>query len=688
VSSRKRQQRRFYLRLFAHGRDLIHRLRASDSTFMVLAAIVIGLLGGVGAILIQTLIEIFREAFWSVPELSLAYLSQLPIYIRIGVPVLGSAIVGLIITYWAKEAKGHGVPEVMEAIALRDGIIRPRVVLAKLLASATYIGAGGSVGREGPVIQIGSAIGSTLGQFLHINPQRMKVFVACGAASGIAAAFNAPIAGAMFAIEVILGDFAVAQFSPIVIASVMATVVSRSYYGDHTAIIIPAYELLSPWELIPYAVLGLLSGLVALLFIRTLHGLEEFFQRWPVHQMVQIMLGGLGIGVLAYFVPNILGVGYETMDLALRGDIAWHMLFMLIFLKLIATSLSLASGGSGGVFAPSLFLGTMTGGFFGELVNRFWPGISASSGAYALVGMGAVVAGATHAPITAVIIIFEMTNDYLIILPLMIATIIATLLTTKVQKESIYTIKLASRGIDLDRGREVNLLRSIAIGNVLGKDNLTIAPDLRLATILEILRNTDRQQLYVIDKDEKLLGSIAMRDIQPLLGQEGNVTNLIIAMDIVNTQLPRLSIDDNLATAMQYFGKWQYEELPVVSGETLLGSLSRHQAIDAYNRAVASRNIGNQVTSSLKHLGQMESVPLTGEYELAEIHLPHSLIGKTLASARLRQKYGIQVILMKRRGSDGQERQFSPTPQEKLMAGDRLYVLGQPRQIQKLRQAP
>ena len=688
MQSFKRKVKRISLLTNSSILDSINRFRATEHTFMVIIAIIIGILGGFGAIGVQKLIIFFREFFWGSKEFTIEYLSTLPLYIRIGVPVVGSMVVGFVIQFYAREAKGHGVPEVMEAIALHNGIIRARVVFAKLFSSAIYIGAGGSVGREGPVIQIGSAIGSAVGQFIRVNPQRMRVFVACGAASGIAAAFNAPIAGALFAVEIILGDFAVAQFSPIVISSVMATVVSRHFLGDHLAFAIPVYHLVSPWELIPYAVLGLLSGLVALLFIKVLYGMEDFFDKWKTNDIIKTMLGGLGIGLTALLFPYVLGVGYETMDNALLGNMTWKLMFILIFIKIFATSLSLASGGSGGIFAPSLFLGTMTGGFFGALVYQFWPGLSGGAGAYALVGMGAVVAGATHAPITAILIIFEMTNDYKIILPLMIAVIIATLLTTKLQKESIYTMKLIRRGIDLFGGREVNLLKSIKISSIINKDILTIPPEMNLMNMLKLLKATNHNQLYVVNNKEKYLGSISMMEMKPLLGEESEVSNLIIALDLMNKNFPLVKEDDNLDTIMKFFVKWESEEFPVInSDKAVIGSISRYQAINSYNQELAARNVSEEVSSSIKHLDRTESVTLTGGYLLAEIHLPKSLVGKSIKGARIRQKFGVQIILIKRRADDGEERQFSPTPDEKFIENDRIIILGTGKQIQKIKES-
>ena len=432
-------------------------LKASEHTTMTILAVIVGLAGGFGAIGFRYLIEFFQSiSYGSVGNLIDA-VQSIPWYFRIGIPAAGGLLVGPLVYFFAREAKGHGVPEVMEAVALRSGVIRKRVVFIKSLASAICIGTGGSVGREGPIVQIGSAIGSTIGQELKVSADRIRTLVGCGAAAGIAATFNAPIAGSMFALEIVLGDFGLATFSPIVISSVAATAVSRYFLGDAPAFIVPAYELISAWELPLYVILGLFCALVGVTFTKVLYRLEDMFDGLKFPEYLKAVLGGLTLGAMALVFPHLLGVGYEAIDLALIHKLSWWLMFLLVLCKILATSITIGSGGSGGIFAPSLFMGAMAGGFFGTGVHAIFPGMTASPGAYSIVGMGAVVSATTHGPLSAILILFELTGDYKIILPLMIACIIGSLASGQLFKESIYTLKLARRGVNIRAGKEVNL---------------------------------------------------------------------------------------------------------------------------------------------------------------------------------------------------------------------------------------
>ena len=672
---------RFGKSIYQKFLEYFDKAKMTEHTFVILVAILIGLLGGYGAVLINHSIRFFQYGFWQ-GELNLETIKTVPWYLKIIVPTFGGIVVGLVIRYVAKEAKGHGVPEVMEAIALKNGIIRPRVVLAKLFSSALYIASGGSVGREGPVIQIGAAVGSTVGQFFKVNSKRMRTFVACGAASGIAAAFNAPVAGALFAVEIILGDFAVPQFSPIVISSVTATIVSRHYLGDSPAFEVPAYQLVSPLELVNYAVLGFLAGLVALAFIKTLYYSEDLFDKFKTPEYIKGALGGLLIGFIGLQYPSIYGVGYDTMDLALRGNLIWHLALILVFIKIIATSISLGSGGSGGIFAPSLFLGAMLGAFYGNVIHTWFPDWTANPGAYALVAMGGVVGAATHGPIAAILIIFEMTNDYKIILPLMITTIVATLVASRLHKESIYTLKLVRRGINIFAGREMNVLKSLRISDVAKQTIEIVDQKTPFNKILEKIANSPHNYVYVIDENDKISGYISMQEIRQTMTDYENLQHLLIAADIARPKVKTVHESDNLDYVMKEFSRTGLDELPVLcddQSQNIVGTVWQRDVITAYNHQIFLRDMAGETGQSIKKLVHEKTVHVVDQYHLNEEEAPIQFIGKTIESIGLRKKYKLELLLIKRiKKSKGQEMidYIHPSAKTVLKEHDSLLIFG------------
>ncbi len=554
--------------------------------------VLVGLLGGLGAVGFRYLIEIFQTIIFG-SGLDLANVAPtLPWWKVLLGPVIGGALVGPLVYFFAREAKGHGVPEVMNAVAREQGIIRKRVVVVKTLASALSIGSGGSVGREGPIVQIGSALGSSIGQILRISNDQMRVLVACGAAAGIAATFNAPIAGAIFALEIILSDFALPTFTPIILASVISTVVSRAFLGNYPAFQAPHYQLESPWEIGFYCVLGILAGLVAVAFIVTLYKSEDLWDDWKIPEYLKAAIGGLIIGVMALRYPQIMGVGYQSISKALLGQEVWTVLVILVPLKIFATSITIGSGGSGGIFAPSLFTGAMLGGAFGYLVHSWFPGITANPGAYAIVGMGAVVAATTHAPIQAFLIIFELTQDYLIIPPLMICCVLATFVSRALKRESIYTLKLLRRGIDIEAGRDVNLLKSMVVNDFMTWHPETIREDTHFRELISILPYSEHTSFPVVDNNGNLVGMLSLRDFREVIFDE-TLGDVVIAKDIATIPALYVTTIDNLATAMSLINDNGIERLPVVQDgngpKKVVGILSQRDILSAYNRALEAR---------------------------------------------------------------------------------------------------
>jgi CIC family chloride channel protein len=571
----------------------LKQIRTNEHTIMAVLAVLVGLAGGLGAVVFRYLISLFQTMGYGGRNDLLELVVNLPWYYRVGVPVIGGLIVGPLVYFFAREAKGHGVPEVMEAIALKGGVIRKRVVVVKTLASAICIGSGGSVGREGPIVQIGSAVGSTLGQFMKVSADRMRILVGCGAAAGIAATFNAPIAGSMFALEIVLGDFGLATFSPIVISSVVATAVSRHYLGDTPAFIVPIYELVSAWELPMYLFLGLFCALVGITFTKTLYQIEDLFDAIKFPEYLKGIIGGLLLGTASLAFPQILGVGYGAIDMALMQKMAWWLLLVLVPGKILATSITIGAGGSGGIFAPSLFLGAMAGGFFGAVVHYLFPGITASPGAYSIVGMGAVVAATTHGPLSAMLILFEMTGDYKIILPLMLSCIIAAIAAGQLLRDSIYTLKLARRGIDIKEGKEVNILKSMFVKDVMNPNVETMPEALPLGKMAEQISKSKFNSFPVLNAQNQLIGILSFNDYNESIFDE-NLKDLVVARDLATTDLVTVSMEDNLWTALEKISAKDFAVLPVVSAQKpnkLEGVVSRRDIIGAYNKAVLKKSL-------------------------------------------------------------------------------------------------
>ena len=575
--------------------SLLKPLRTNEHAVMSILAVSVGLAGGYGAVGFRYLINFFQTLAYGSSKELLDIFPDTIWYYRMWLPALGGIIVGLLVYFFAREAKGHGVPEVMEAVALKSGIIRKRLVLVKALASAVCIGTGGSVGREGPIVQIGSAIGSTLGQVLKVSAARLRTLVGCGAAAGIAATFNAPIAGSMFALEIVLGDFGLATFSPIVISSVVATAVSRHYLGDVPAFLVPKYELVSAWEFPLYVILGLLCALVAVSFTRTLYWLEDVFDDLKFPEYLKPVLGGFVLGACALIFPQVLGVGYGAIDQALSQAYTWWFLLLLILMKILATSITIGSGGSGGIFAPSLFVGAMTGGFFGSIVHQALPEITASSAAYAIVGMGALVSGTTHGPLSAILILFEMTGNYRIILPLMTACIVSNLGAGQLMKESIYTMKLIRKGVDIREGKEVNILRSIRVGDVMNPKVETLYEGLGLELLAGKISKSKYNSFPVVNDRDQLVGILSFFDYNEAMFNE-DLKNLVVAKDLATDDVVTVTSEDNLYDALEKISFKDFALLPVVSPEDatrLVGILTRRDIIGAYDKAVIKRSLQN-----------------------------------------------------------------------------------------------
>ncbi len=665
---------------------LLDRLRLSGTTTLLVTAVLVGGGTGLGAVGFIKLIALVQGWFFGGGERYFGFLGR---GIFILIPIVGGLLSGPIISFFSKEAKGHGVPEVMQALALQGGRIRPRVVVAKIAASAFCIGSGGSAGREGPIVQVGAALGSTLGQWLKLSSDRIRNLVACGAAAGIAATFNAPIAGVVFAMEVILGELHLGDLGNVVISAVTASTISRIFLGQRPAFSIPDYSMRTPWEVILYAILGVIAALVATGFIRMLYWMEDKFDNWHFPDALKPAIGGLILGGLAVLYPTILGLGFvprqeallglpltnsiphvfgagfPVIEGALLGQLSFWLLFALIFLKPLATSLTLGSGNSGGVFAPSLFSGAALGGAFGYLVERIFPGMTAGVGAFATVGMAAVFAGAARAPFTAILIVFEMTDDIQLILPLMAAVIFSMIVSERMLKDSIYTLKLTRRGIRLHRGRDVDVMENITVKEAMRPSPKPVPCTLPLRTVPHLLDAARMHGLPVVDAEGRLQGVITIQDVES--AAESDKENLEQpVLQFCSQHLVVAYPDETLQRALERMSHRDIGRLPVVdhnNSSKLVGWISRADIIRAYERALTRR-----VTVQQQMMEARLGITVGIDVVECEVEDGSSIVGQALSDVNWPEDSLVASI---QRGGG----LIIPHGKTQLQVGDRLAVV-------------
>lgn len=554
---------------------------------MLFLAAFIGAFAGLGAYVLNLLVNAVHFSLFN----KLHNLAQ-PAWVSFSVlallPAIGGLIVGLIIHLFSRESRGHGVPSVIESIANRGGYIRPRVTFITSLTAGTTIGSGGSAGKEGPIVQIGAALGSTVGQLFNVSSERLKVLVGAGAGAGLAAVFNAPVTGVLFALEVLLADFSINAFTPIIFATVISTTISHYLIGSSPVLMMPVYYLESFYEYPIYLLMGVIGGFVAVFFTRILYASEDFFNRFKnMPDYVKPAIGGLLMGILALKFPELYGFDDQAIHRTLLERTEVWILFLLMLFKIFATSLSLGSGGSGGLFTPSLFIGATFGAFFGGLMNLLFPNITGSPGAYALVGMGIMIAGTTHATISALMLIFEITSNYQIILPLMLGTIIATITSRLIMRENIYTMKIALSGEYIFKGRNMTLLQSIPIRQHIRTDYEKVPENTPFAKILQLMRESDHSTFPVLNRRNRLLGTVSLQEIRAYMFDE-ELYPLLIAKDIAKEEPITIHPDQSLADVLRLFDLTDAEMLPVTerrSPKKLAGVIYRDELMRWYRKA-------------------------------------------------------------------------------------------------------
>jgi chloride channel protein, CIC family len=681
---------------FALARRFGLATREERVFFMLIG--VVGIIGGLLGVATEALIKAVQAVLWgsSGDLLALLLSHKVPGWVVVGAPAAGGVLVGLILLIGRQPPGSEGMGMLIEAVALSNGRIPARPVLIDAITAVATVGSGGSLGKEGPMIRVGAMLSSLFGERLGLPPHRVKILVGCGAAAGLAATYNIPIGGALFAMEVILGNFALEIFGPIVASSVIATLIARSVVGNVPFYAAPGYTLNSGWELLPYAGLGVVGALASLAFMFGIGAMRRLFHRMTlVPRPLRPLLGMTLVGVLGLYAPYALGRGYGTINLLLSGQLRLpprlglpHEFTILLLLalaaaKLLATALTAGSGGSGGLFTPSLAFGALVGGAYGYCIHWLWPHIASPYGAYAAVGMVAVMAGTSHAPISAILILFEFTGNYDLILPVMLAAIIASMLAKGLNRYSIYTESLRARGIELPWRLEEAVLAGLKAEDLMRPDPETLHPGDHYRKVVETFLAGRRQRLFVVGDDRRLLGAISLHDIKHVLEHPESLT-AVVAHDLMVPVTTVVHKDERLHHATQVFARSEYERLPVVDDEGhLLGMLAKRDLLAVYAQEVLGRPALLATFVSSDAGGSRQYVELPPDFSLRMMPVPVEMIGKSLAEARLPQTLGARVIEIKRQTRQGEE-PVIPSAETVLEAGDVLVIIGPTGKVESL----
>ncbi|HIJ79070.1 MAG: chloride channel protein [Desulfobulbaceae bacterium] len=579
------------------------KILPGENSKMIAIAAFIGLVAGGANILFRTTVDAVHEHIFVFGHELLKiteggwHLLWLPL-----IPMFGMVLLIPLSLLFPGEVNGYGFTRFLRQVNLEGGVVKFRTIIIKILSCSFTIGTGGSAGVEGPIAQVGGAVGSLVGQFFRVSGSRMKIFIAAGCAGGVAAMFNAPIAGVFFAAEIVLlGTYEIGSFAALVISSAMATVVSRAYYGESPAFPIPSYHIVNSLVEIPlYSLMGVIMGIIAVLHIAFFYWTRDKFADLKLHPLAKPILGALIIGIMAIAFPQIMGDGYEYIEEVLAGHGVIWVMILLIFLKIVATAITLGSGGAGGVFAPALFIGGMIGGAFGGTAHYLLPQYTANPGAYAAVGIGAFLAATTHAPLTAIFLLFEMTGNYLIIIPIMLTSIIGTVVASKLNHDSIDTVDFGREGIDIHEGREIAVMKSIRVGRVITEDVDFVSEQANVDQLLKIFSMAkDSFYFPVIDESGRMTGMVSLQDVKSILHDQELRLSARVG-NICTRKVVVLTPDDNLHTAMTMFDSKGFDEIPVVEATDnrwVVGMLKRRDVIAAYNKEAIKKGISERTAA-------------------------------------------------------------------------------------------
>ena len=565
------------------------RFIRNQQLILIVLAIGTGTAAAFGAVVFRELVVLIQTGtFGASLEKMSDVIHDLPVWHILLVPTIGGLLIGLFVHFFMPGRRPRGVADVMEAAALRSGSITVKEGLSAAAVSAASIGVGASVGREGPVVHLGATLSSLVSTRLRLSRSQAVTLLGCGVASAVSASFNAPIAGVFFALEVVIGHYALSAFAPIVIAGVIGTIITRLYFGNFPAFIIPDHSLVSFWEFPAFAMLGVVCALTAIIFLRSISFASNVAGSVPIPNYLKTAGAGLCVGIIALAFPEVLGVGYEATDKALNGQYDLAILIALIAAKTAATAICIGGGFGGGVFTPSMFIGAMVGGAFGLIATEILPELSSGHSAYTLVGLGAVAAPVLGAPISTILIVFELTADYALTIAVMVAVVISTVITQQIKGHSFFTWQLDRRGINIQGGRESGLMATTRVADVMSLRYTPIPLGLNINGVREKLLTAPHGELFVVDDEGSLFGTITLADLSDG-AFDHSIDDVVNARDVARLHPPVLSSDDSLERALEMMESTGEEHVGVVEDREsmkLVGFVHEIDVMVVYNRAL------------------------------------------------------------------------------------------------------
>jgi len=660
-------------------------IRRSEHTRLMLLGVAAGAIGGLAAAAFDWGLVMVGLLLLGSDEPSVGTLAGWKALLA---PVTGGLLAGAFIQLGTERKRPQGIPDVIEGVA-GDGRVSMREGLLSASASVSSVGSGMSGGREGPIVQVASSIVSWCCRRLGVRPHHTRVLVASAAAAGISATFDTPIGAAFFALEILLGNFALTSFAPVVAATVTGTVFGKWLLGeDRTAFSLPAFELEHPASLLIYPVLGLVCGLVAVAFKRLLLDFGALWTQSGIPPILRPAAAGLGVGIFgALGLSPVMGNGYGYMDQVIEvGGEPVIVLLVILVGKMVATAACSSSGAATGTYSPSLFVGAVTGVLFGEIAHFVAPTIAGPTGAYGMVGMGAVAAAVTQAPITSALMLFEATRNYQIILPLLLTLAVSGMVSSILERGSLYVKQLEQRGVKLERGREELVMYDIKVDDVMRRgQHTTVAPDAPFRELADRFLASRRDEVYIVDADGRLVGFVDIQDIKRLLADP---TGAGVAGDLARTDIPTVQQRQPLADALPLFFRSGLEALPVIDDERrLIGVITERDVVGAYNREVLRNDV---------LLARIESGPpgdrttdyfvLPDGHVMERIDVGPELVGRSLRDLQLQTRYGLTVMAVDQRQPDGGVRRCGARADLVLREGDTVVVVGTEVAVKALQQ--